>query len=260
MAENRQVVFANENSILKNWRKRYQLQMMGILLGCSYLVWCIFHYITFIWVQILFVIMIVLLVYYFIRAYNEDIQSRAEALILRHGTKFLPGLKFYYGNGIDAENLKAQEVIENYNVRECRNVIKGKKFIIEEDWLYSSGIIDFHLTSFEGIIIEVKGVNANNGIKARLVDNKGLTEFENKIDFDCFKYELEKSFRRTMEMFFADRVEVNVYNSRLYVWIKTKEKLFYQFGLTGDNNMVRFVQRIKAIEQLVENIVRNSRN
>jgi hypothetical protein len=63
-----------------------------------------------------------------------------------------------------------------------------------------------------------------------------------------------------MEMFFADRVEVNVYNSRLYVWIKTKEKLFYQFGLTGDNNMVRFVQRIKAIEQLVENIVRNSRN
>lgn len=260
MTENKRVAFAKENKFLGYWRKRYWLQILGILLGMAYIVWCICYYVTFILAQILLILLVFVLMYYFIKAYNEEIQARAEVLILGYSDEFLQGLELDYGKGLGIKDLDAQGIVEDYNARECYNVVKGEGFVIEEDWFYSAGKADFHITNFRGIVIAVDNELLIEGARGRMVNRKGVIEFEEKIDFDTKRGNLEKKLQEIMVLFGAKTMDMVVFNHRLYLWVSTKSKLFYQFRLWGNSSMVLFVQRIKRIEGLVKNIAENIRN
>ena len=57
--------------------------------------------------QVFLVVLIVVLLYHFVKAYNEELQTRAEVMILAHGNEFFSNIVFDYGKGINAKDLDA---------------------------------------------------------------------------------------------------------------------------------------------------------
>lgn len=74
--------------------------------------------------------------YLMLRELRDSLQTRGETLIFAKGKALFDGVDFDYGQGIDKD--EALFGMWAFDARECRGVMSGRGFSLEEDWLYKA--------------------------------------------------------------------------------------------------------------------------
>lgn len=247
-----------EARILEYWRKRYlgQAGVVGVLaLIAAGTAWkCADFMISKVFVS-LFAFFIFYIMY---KALRESLQARGEGLILAKGNEIFGEVMFDVGRGLCENALLTQEVISDYQVRECDNVMRGKGYWLEEDWFYSvisSRYIPLNQTVFKGVILAFADISGEDGLKGAVMVQNNKTIVTGAVAERLKQKEAVEIIVAFMRLFKADEAKLVVADKTLYVWIKTEDELFYQFSLFRPNSLAFFQTRIHRLKELSEKML-----
>lgn len=243
---------------LEHWRKKYLLEAFLVLLVAVVAVLTGFYWFDFAGFQLVLFLFMVIASYMALKALREDLQTRGEALVLARSKVLFNNLSFDYGKGIDENILLNQEAVSSYRKRECFNVITGNKFVIEEDFLYttvSSKFIEINQTAFRGIILEIDAAFSKSASKGEIFIKKGKKQFVGGLASVIKEQGITEDVLLLMNFFNSDKLVVMQYNEKVYFWLKSDCQLFYQFSLFKYNSQAPFVKRIEQLQKLIEKII-----
>jgi hypothetical protein len=181
-------------------------------------------------------------------ALNEGIQYRGERAFFSNLKDMFEGLVFDYGKGIDEDVLSAQNMIDEYQVRECKNVLKGDGFIIEEDWFYNVSTIKsiaINDTVFLGVICAYE-VEHNDNLKGR-VELKGKALLVDGSISAIISSGHKEKLDKLLKLFKAKEAKLVLTGGKLYVWIATSTTIFFQFDMLQKGRMREFESRIHLL-------------
>lgn len=246
---------------LEHWRKKYLLEAFLVIMLAVVVVLAGFYWFDFAGFQFVLFLFMVIFSYMALKSLCEDLQTRGEALILARSKELFNNLSFDYGKGIDENVLLNQEAVSSYRRRECFNVIKSKKFVIEEDFLYttiSSKFIEINQTAFRGIILEIDAIFPKSVSKGEIFIKKGKKQFIGGLASVIKEQKITEDVLLLMNFFNSDRLIVMQYNEKMYFWLKSDCSLFYQFSLFKYNSQAPFVKRIEQLQKLIEKIISGS--
>lgn len=252
-------MLVNEAKILEYWRKRYLMQagvvgvlalvVAGVTLVCADF-----------WISKLFVCLLAGGVFYVMyKALRDSLQARGEGLILAKGNELFGEAMFDVGRGLCESDLLTQEVLQPYQVRECDNVMRGKGYWLEEDWFYSvlsSRYVLINQTVFQGVVLAFADVIDGTKNKGEIVLKNGKAVVIGGVAQRLKQTGAVETVGSFMQLFKAEMASLVVVDKTLYLWIKTDEKLFYQFSLLQSNTLTKFQNRIYRLKELSEKMLR----
>ncbi len=236
MQEANYKILTKEAKVLEYWRRKYLVQAVivavtavaGLILVCLY--------VPAVLLRLLFCLCIIAVAYLMIKELRESLQTCGENLIFDNGGNLFANVRFDYGQGLD-KNDKLWNTWD-FQVRECRGIMSGKGFLLEEDWLYTTAAARFFvlkLTVFEGIVLSV---SCPTGKAATLCDRQEVCAAGEKM---CRLLGTKKM--RTVSV-----------DDKIVFCFETKKRLFYQFGLLRPNTIGAFVRRVEMLRAAAEEI------
>ena len=154
MSDTAYKMLAKEAKVLEYWRKKYLGQAAMVLIAAAGAVAAAWFYVEAALLKLLFGLCAVLVAYLMLKELRESLQTRGEMLIFAKGKDLFADAAFDYGQGLDKGD-KLWGAWE-YNVRECRGVLSGEGYLLEEDWLYNTAAAKFFtlkMTVFEGVLL-----------------------------------------------------------------------------------------------------------
>jgi len=244
-----------ESRTLEHWRKKYLGQFLIVLLITGLVVYASllwFDYIGFIVLMVIFAILILFLT---IKALKEDLQARGEGIILAKAGSLFSGLTFDYGKGLKENLFYEQNIIPEYKVRECYNVLYGCGYCLEEDFFYSAistKFLTIHQTAFEGIVLMFDDADEEFKTKGEVQLLKNKITYLGGIDSLLRNDQATAILMKIMTLFHSKQIQVFVFSGKMFFLIKTKTKLFYQFSIFKYNALSVFVKRVQEIQKAVE--------
>ena len=242
------VNYNREEKVLGYWQGRYLFQLLLVnFIGIAFAVSVLF-FVKFLLLKAIFLILDIVVMRLMIIALKEGVQYRGERAFFSNLKDDFSGLVFDYGKGIDEDILVAQNVIDEYQVRECKNVMIGDGFIIEEDWFYNVSTVKsiaINDTVFSGVICAYD-VDAKDELKGR-INIKGKALLVNGGVSSFISSEHKEKLYRLLKLFRANEAKVVLSGGKLYVWISTSVRLLYQFNMFQNGKMRDFENRINML-------------
>lgn len=240
--------YNREEKVLAYWQGRYLFQLLVVdFIGMAFAVAVLF-FVKFLLFKVIFLILDAVVMRLMIVALSEGVQYRGERAFFSNLKDEFKGLTFDYGKGIDEGVLSSQKVVDEYQVRECGNVIKGDGFVLEEDWFYNVNSIKsiaINDTVFRGVVC-VYDVNIADELKGYIAI-KGRVLAVNGNITSAITQEYKEKLIRLLKLFNAKEAKVVLAGGKLYVWIATRVKLFYQFNMVQNDKMGEFESRIRML-------------
>lgn len=252
-------MLGGEMRMVEHWRKKYLLQAFIVVMVITPVIIGGFYWFDYVGFELILLMGMLLILYLMIKSLREDLQTRGEAAILSKADVLFDGISFDYAKGIKEEELLNQDIVSSYSKRECGNVMKGKDFLVEENWLYttlSSKFLTIYNTSFRGIILAITASKKTSLLKGKIIQVKGRLIASEEGTELLKKYGLERDIRALLDLFKTDKIEWFSYGEKIYFFIKTDEKLFYQFSLFKVNSISNFTKRIEQLQKLILNFVK----
>lgn len=246
-----QTSFKKEKTVLKYWQGRYLFQAFFVILISSIFITTICIYIKYLTLKLIFSSITILTVYHMLKSLKDAVQDKGERVILNNKSSHFDNLEFDYGKGLPDIEIASLNLIDEYQTREIRNTIKSNNFIIEEDWFYnvtSKKSLAINDTVFEGIIYSKNWTNTTD--KTGLLRIKGQKSIITGDIITELKSEEIKKLTQLAKIFKATELKLAIKNNKFYALIKTKNKLYYQFGLFNSNTTY-FINRINVITKLL---------
>ena len=242
------VNYNREERVLGYWQGRYLFQLLLVnFIGIAFAIAVLF-FVKFLLLKAIFLILDVVVVRLMIIALKEGVQYRGERAFFSNLKDEFTDLVFDYGKGIDEDILSAQNAIDEYQVRECKNVMIGDGFIIEEDWFYNVSTIKsiaINDTVFSGVICAYD-IDSKDELKGR-INIKGRVLLTNGNISSFISPEHKEKLYRLLKLFRAREAKVVLSGGKLYVWISTHAKIFYQFNMFQNGKMRDFENRIRML-------------
>jgi hypothetical protein len=242
------VNYKREEKLLSYWQGRYLFQLFLVcFIGIAFAISVLF-YAKFLLLKVLFLLLDVFVLRLMILALNEGIQYRGERAFFSNLKDMFDELVFDYGKGIDEDVLVQQNVIGEYQVHECRNVLKGDGFIIEEDWFYNVSTIKsiaINDTIFLGVVCAYD-VEYNDELRGR-VELKGKALLIEGSVSAIISSEYKEKLSKLLKLFKAKEAKLVLTGGKLYVWIATRSTIFYQFDMVQKGKMREFESRIHLL-------------
>ena len=248
----------NEAKVLEYFRRKYLRQAFVVFCICGSVIFLGCWFVEDFWLRALLIFGPFTVLYLMMRALREDLQSRGESLILMKKEEIFPKLDFDFGRGMDERVFDKQNVVSEYRIRECFNVMKGGNFILEEDWFYtpvSSRFLSISSTVFEGVVLAVFASSVPE-LEGEIKIVKGKTVFSGALAPFLKALGTDLEIAELIRFFGVNKFSVVGNDGRIYFWIKTKTRIFYQFSLIRANSLGMFVKRIEKLKQMIENIFR----
>lgn len=252
--ENTGVSLANEAKILDCWRKKYLGQAVVVLLLAICGVAAAWFYANVYWSAASLTLIIFIIAYLMLKELREEVQTRGEELILAKSEQLFPELFFDVGRGLDENTILNQNILPPYRMRECRNVMRGNGYLLEEDWLYNvSSIKSIPITHtiFEGVVLAVPAKRLLKEGHAAVFGS----QFNGTIAQSLRESGTYMAILSLMELFCTKEAETAVYDGSLYIWMKTEQRLFYKFSLLNSNSLMAFVYRIHTLDAAVKKLL-----
>lgn len=252
----------NEVNGLKYWQKKYFMEgirVLTVLVFICLMGWYFCNYGEFL---LIFGLGVAALAYKMLHSLRDGLQTRAELLIWEKRAAEFGGLVFDVGLGADTEVLLAQNVVEGRQARECHNVLKTTEYMWEEDIFYTEQRLKYFTlrnTAFAGVILSIKADKAPNKTYAevRTMGQKVLMMGTLKSFLD--EHNSVSIWADVLRFFKAEKMRIEVANGRIYCWIKTSRKLFYQFSLVGEISPLPFISRVQQIKQMTDKLAETLR-
>lgn len=249
---------AKESKVLEYWRKRYLAQavfVVGVSLGLGAAVVCCASLGA---LRLFLLILIFAVAYIMVKELREGLQARGEGLVFTKGGEIFDDLMFDVGRGLCENALLTQEVVQGYQVRECRNVMRGKGYWLEEDWFYtvvSSKFIPLNQTVFEGVVLAFAAITVEDNLdgEVSLINGKGV--ITGKLSAYLHEHGALDCVTTFLTLFQVEKAMLYSADKTLYVWVKTEQRLFYQFSLLKPNTLVRFQRRIEALNEAAKKML-----
>lgn len=237
MTEINKAALAQETRLIEYWRKKYLFQAAAVAVCAGAAIAAAAVYIQAKLPALLIILAVLTVAYLMLRELRDSLQTRGETLIFAKGKALFDGVDFDYGQGIDKD--EALFGMWAFDARECRGVMSGRGFSLEEDWLYkavSARFFMLKLTVFEGILLVVDNGEGSMPDAAALIRNAGVHEAAEKM-------------RRLLG---AETMRAAVSGGRAVFYFKTKNRLFHQFALERTNTTGIFVRRVEALKAQAE--------
>jgi len=248
-----------ETRVLNYWRKKYLLQVLFVMCVAVLVVWAAFFYFDFAGFKLLACAVCFIITYLMFKAIKEDLQVRGEGIILAHADTLFNGLKFDFGRGIDENVLDAQNAVKSYKIRECHNVMKADDFILEEDWFYSlisAKFFSFSQTAFQGVVLALNVQTAPEGLKGKIEFSKNKPIISSELNGYLQKHQAQAHILTLLKLFQAPSAEAVVMNGKIYFWISSETKIFYQFKLFSTNTIHAFISRVQNLEKEISGLLK----
>lgn len=249
MAEN--LVF--EAREIEKWRRRYMHQAVAVLAAVLVVVGMAWFFVVLRELRLLLSLGGLIVAVLMLKELRAALQVRAENLILAKQANWTDVLVFDDGQGLNEAVLRRMMMSESELTRECRTVIKGLGFVLEEDWFYdtiSKGGLSFHKTEFEGIILALSF--SGEACQGRFVRQKGQFVPEGNIVSRLLTPLFRTNLKQVAEALLSKEVRLFVADGSLYLWFKTEERLFYQFNLWSANTPFLFIKRVQQLVKMVQ--------
>lgn len=248
-----QKTLAHEAVVLDYWRKRYLWQAFFVLIIEAFLIGAVWYYTKILEVIGLVLGLEVLVFYLMLKELRESLQTRGEGLILPKGDMFFEDISFDYGKGIAESVLNSQDFVSSYKTRECRNVMRGKNYLVEEDWFYTLNSVksfSVYQTAFEGVVWQIDCAFCKEDNKGQVVFKNGKTFVTGDLVGFVNSYGILKELEQLNNFFLSREILLVVKDKKLYIWFATQRKLFYQFRLLGKNTLSFFVKRVDVLDKI----------
>ena len=249
---------AKEAKILEQWRRMYMVQALVVALISGAVIFAVWKYADFLEVRVLLSLAALAFFYEMCKALRASLQARSEGMILAAGEEVLGEAIFDVGRGLCENALLAQEICPPYQLRECRNVMRGKGFWLEEDWFYSvisAKFLPLYQTMFEGVILAFVDVEGEDGMTGHLLLKNGRAVITGDLAAHLKRNNAIGALETFMRMFGAKKAELATADKMLYLWIATDKKLFYQFSLFKMNTLAPFQRRIELLHKASETLL-----
>jgi len=237
MTEINKAALAQETRLIEYWRKKYLFQAAAVAVCAGAAIAAAAIYIQAKLPALLIILAVLTVAYLMLRELRDSLQTRGETLIFAKDKALFDGVDFDYGQGIDKD--EALFGMWAFDARECRGVMSGRGFSLEEDWLYkavSARFFMLKLTVFEGILLVVDNGEGSMPDAAALIRNAGVHGAAEKM-------------RRLLG---AETMRAAVSGGRAVFYFKTKNRLFHQFALERTNTTGIFVRRVETLKAQAE--------
>lgn len=228
MQENYKKILAADVKVLEYWRRRYLGQTAVVLIFAGVLVTMVLKYIADIRLWVLLLPLIALVSFVMIKELREALQTKGENLIFTKAKTLFDDIRFDYAAGID-DKFPIWENW-NYNLRDCRAVVLGEGFCLEEDCLY-------HVTSFK--FIEIKGT-VFRGILLSLDCHESAQSLLNDARF---KQEAE----RLRQILKAEKFSLSFMQNKICLCFVSNRRLYHQFSLLRFNLLTTFICKLEMV-------------
>lgn len=251
MMEINKAALAQEARIIEYWRKKYLFQAAAVAVCAGAAIAAAAVYIQAKLPVLLIVLAVLTVAYLMLRELRDSLQTRGETLIFAKGKALFDGVDFDYGQGIDKD--EALFGMWAFDARECRGVMSGAGYVLEEEWLYNTVRVRFFtlkLTVFEGILLAVD-CGGDAAAKAREPDGRGMAVPEEVLARDAGVRAAVEKMRKLLG---AEAVRTAVSGGRAAFYFKTKNRLFHQFTLERTNTTGIFIRRIEALKAQAEDV------
>ncbi len=250
--------FAQEAKTLEYWRKRYlgQAVIVGVLAFAPAAAGWICA--DFFILKVFLTLLAAVFVYIMCQGLQRSLQARGEGLILAKGGEAFGEVMFDVGRGLCENALLAQEIAKGYQVRECDNVMRGKGYWLEEDWFYavvSTRYIPLNQTVFKGVVLAFADLHSEDGLKGNLLLKNGKAVITGGLAQRLKQSGAAEIAATFVRLFKANGAELVTADKTLYLWIKTEERLFYQFSLFRPNTFTAFQRRIENLKEPAEKML-----
>lgn len=249
---------AKEAKILEYWRKRYLAQAVVVALLAIAAMIAASAYADYWLLKVLLCMLVFMVAYIMVKALREGLQARGEGLVLAKGEELFGEVMFDVGRGLCENALLVQEIAPKYQVRECRNVMRGKGWWFEEDWFYSvisSKYIPVNQTAFEGVILAFADIKSEDRLKGNIRLKNNQAVITGGLAPRLKQTKAGETAVNLLRLFNASTAELAVADKTLYIWITTEKKLFYQFSLMKPNTPTQFQKRIERLKELSEHML-----
>lgn len=241
---------AFEAKEIEKWRRRYVRQAMAVMAAVLVVVGGAWFFIASTELRLLLSLGGLIVAVLMLKELRAALQVRAENLILAKRADWGEDLVFDDGQGLNEAVLRKMMMAEGKLTRECRTVIKGLGFVLEEDWFYdtiSKGGLAFHKTEFEGGILALPV--AAEACQGRFVRQKGKLVPEGNIVPKFLTPAFRAALQQAAAELLSKEVMLFVQEGSLYLWFKTEGRLFYQFNLWSANTPSLFIKRVRQLAE-----------
>lgn len=228
MREDYKKLLAADGKVLEYWRKRYLGQAVVVLLLAGGLIAVVLKYIADVRLWVLLLPLICLVAFVMIKELREGLQTKGESLIFAKTNSLFDNVRFDYAAGID-DRFPIWENW-NYNLRDCRAVVFGEGFCLEEDCLYhiaSSKFIEIKGTVFKGILLTL---DCDEKAQSLLNDTR-------------FKRETE----RLRQILKAEKFTLNFMQNKICLCFVSNRRLYHQFSLLRFNALTTFLCKLEIV-------------
>ena len=248
-------MFSSDIKKLKYWRTKYLLESIWVAICAISVIVAAYLYIEYWGFCFLVILAVVAIVFLMLRALREELQTRAEMLILEKHKNLLENIHFDVGGGIETEKIMALNVVDKTQSRDCFTVLKTDRYIWEEDLFYkehSFKYFSIRNTAFRGILFAVKAERAFQDTKADgVLVGKNMLITGNLKSF-LVRCDAEELLVQLLKMFGVSKVTMVSMDGWIYFWVKTSKRLFYQFSLLQEVSPLPFVSRMEQLKDIAD--------
>lgn len=249
---------AQQARILNYWRKKYLLQVLTVFLLALFVVWAAILYFDYLGFKLLIFVLSFIVAYLMFKAIKEDLQVRGEGIVLMHSGALFNDVKFDFGRGLSEKELDAQNVVKSYKFHECHSVMKSNDYVLEEDWFYSlmsAKFFSFSHTAFQGIVLALNIPLAPENLRGKIEISKTKTYISADVNNFLKTHNAQQYVLALLKLFKASSAEVVFHKGKLYFWINSETRIFYQFKLFSTNTVHAFVKRVQDIQKEVSDLL-----
>lgn len=244
--------------VIEYWRKKYLTEAFVVIVLAAFAIGVFVFYISYGGFKLLFSFLAVFFAYLMLKELRDDLQTRGENLILGQNEPDFSALEFDFGRGIDEKKLLELTSIPSYQVRECGNVIKGKGYLLEEDWLYSvisAKFLSFNQTAFFGVILRIDVPSLDKKLAGVIERVGGKVVILGDLTEELKKQGSSLVFEKMLKLFETNKIKVETSHGQMYFLIKTRKHLFYQFSLLKPCYSQKFIEGVKVWKKMAEKLV-----
>lgn len=186
------------------------------------------------------------------KSINYVWQSKAEEIIFNKLKNMLVGIKIDFDNGIKKSVMNKLNMVPLFSNRQTFNVMVGDNFKVYEELLYDEvdvKVVKLKNVKFEGIVVEIENKNYE-GVGSFIKNGKnfGFGVGTNK-SFMEQKFKLQ--LLQLLKIFGAKSCFFEVLDDRLYIFIKTGNKLFHQFSLLKKVDVNIFITKALMLKEFI---------
>ena len=250
-------MFEKEAKAVEFWRQKYMRQAIVVVLllgGIAISAICFFEAF---FTRLLCGAIAVALIYLMLKELYADLQTRGESVCMVQADDLFKDLRFDVGRGIEEKVLTNLQSVEEYQARECRNVVFQDGMQVEEDVFYnvvSAKFGQLNHVVFEGIIFEFELNKAISSVcgEAELINDK--VNISGQKENLPQNPQIYAALQEVMKFFKSDKLKFESYEDKIYFLIPTREKIFWQFSLFRRNRVEQFNSRVLMLKAKAENL------